>query len=54
MGTEESLDLLGKRMNQFDQFRLTSIEVTWGGLKACNFIKKRLQRMCFPVKFAKF
>ena len=24
------------------------------GLKASNFIKKRLQRSCFPVKFAKF
>ena len=26
-------------------------KMTW---KACNFIKKRLQRSCFPVKFAKF
>ena len=24
------------------------------GLKACNFIKKRLQHRCLPVKFAKF
>ena len=24
------------------------------GLKACNFIKKRLQRRCFPVDTAKF
>ena len=23
-------------------------------LKTCNFIKKRLQRRCFPVKFARF
>ena len=23
------------------------------GLKACNFVKKRLQHRCFPVKFAK-
>ena len=23
-------------------------------LKSCNFIKKKLQRKCFPVKFAKF
>ena len=23
-------------------------------LKACNFIKKRLQHRCFPMKFAKF
>ena len=22
--------------------------------QACNFIKKRLQHRCFPVKFAKF
>ena len=25
-----------------------------GCLRACNFIKKRLQDSCFPVKFAKF
>ena len=25
-----------------------------GGLQACNFTIKRLQRSCFPVKFAKF
>ena len=24
------------------------------GLKACNFIKKRLQHRCFPVRFEKF
>ena len=24
------------------------------GVQACNFIKKRLQHGCFPVKFAKF
>ena len=24
------------------------------GSQACNFIKKRLLRKCFPVKFAKF
>ena len=24
------------------------------GLKTCSFIKKRLQRKCFPLKFAKF
>ena len=24
------------------------------GMKTCNFIKKRLQHMCFHVKFAKF
>ena len=24
------------------------------GVKVCNFIKKRLQRRCFPVKFEKF
>ena len=26
----------------------------YAGLKACNFIKKRLQHRYFPVKFAKF
>ena len=26
----------------------------YAGLKACNFIKKRLQHTFFPVKFAKF
>ena len=24
------------------------------GLQTCNFIKERLQRRCFPVKFVKF
>ena len=24
------------------------------GLKACNFVKTRLQHRCFPAKFAKF
>ena len=24
------------------------------GLRACNFIKKRLEHRCFPVNFAKF
>ena len=24
------------------------------GLKACNFVKKRLQHRCFPLKFIKF
>ena len=23
-------------------------------LKACNFVNKRVQHTCFPVKFAKF
>ena len=27
---------------------------TGKGLQGCNFIKKRLQHRCFPVKFAKF
>ena len=26
----------------------------FGGLQACNFVKRRLQHRCFPVKFAKF
>ena len=33
---------------------LESIFNKVAGLKACNFIKKRLQHRCFPVKFAKF
>ena len=24
------------------------------GVKACTFVKKKLQHKCFPVKFAKF
>ena len=30
------------------------LKVFLKGLRACNFIKKRLQHRCFPVKFAKF
>ena len=33
---------------------LESIFNKTAGLKACNFIKKRLQHRCFPLKFAKF
>ena len=33
---------------------LESIIDKVAGLKACNFIKKRLQYRCLPVKFAKF
>ena len=40
----------------------TKLNKAWGlqlyskrdSCKACNFIKKRLQHRCFPVKFAKF
>ena len=35
----------------------TCVEVFFNkiaGLQACNFIKKRLQHRCFPVKFTKF
>ena len=32
---------------------LESIFNKVAGLQACNFIKKRLQHSCFPVKFAK-
>ena len=31
-----------------------SVENICVGLKACNYIKKRLQHRCFPVKFPKF
>ena len=33
---------------------LESLFNKYSGLKACNFIKKRLQHSWFPVKFAKF
>ena len=33
---------------------LESLFNKYAGLKACNFIKKRLQHRFFPVKFAKF
>ena len=33
---------------------LESIFKKAAGLKACNFIKKRLQHRCFPVNFAKY
>ena len=36
---------------------LTGKHLCWSlflGLKACNFIKKRLQHRCFPVNIAKF
>ena len=32
----------------------TGKHLCWSLLQACNFIKKRLQHWCFPVKFAKF
>ena len=33
---------------------LVSLVNKAGGLKACNSVTKRLQHMCFPVKFEKF
>ena len=33
---------------------LDSLFNEFTGLKSCNFIKKRLQYMCFPVNIAKF
>ena len=33
---------------------LESLSNKVAGLQACNFVKKRLQHWCFPVKFAKF
>ena len=32
----------------------TGKHLYWSLLQVCNFIKKRLQHWCFPVKFAKF
>ena len=47
------LRLLSKcRSNQIPV--LESLFNKVAGLKAYNFIKKRLQHRCFPVKFAKF
>ena len=34
--------------------KFTGKRLPWSLLQACNFIKKRLQHWCFPVKFAKF
>ena len=34
--------------------KFTGKRLPWGLLQACNFIKKRLQHQCFPVKFKKF
>ena len=33
-------------------FNARSVEVAYW-LKACNFVKKRLKHMCFPVNIAK-
>ena len=33
---------------------LDSLFYKFAGLQACNFIKKRFQRRCFPVNIAKF
>ena len=33
---------------------LESLFNKFAALKPCNFINKRLQHSCFPVKFAKF
>ena len=32
----------------------TGKHLCWSLLQTCNFVKKRLQHWCFPVKFAKF
>ena len=40
-------DFTGKHMCQISFNKVS-------GLKACNFIEKRLQHRCFPMKFAKF
>ena len=33
---------------------LESLSNKVAGLRACNFIRKNLQRSCFPVNIAKF
>ena len=54
------VDVLQNRCSQkFRKFHrktpvLESLFNKAAGLKACNFIKKRLEHRCFPVKFAKF
>ena len=53
-------DLLQNRFSkEFRKFHrktpvLESLFTNVTGLQRCNFIKKRLQHRCFPVKFAKF
>ena len=43
------------RKGVFKNFaNFTGKHLCWSLLQACNFIKKRLQHWCFPVKFAKF
>ena len=44
------------KISAFKNFtNFTGKHLCWsGGLQAYNFIKKRLQHMCFPVKFMKF
>ena len=42
-----------KRLLKFQKF-CWSLFLIKKGLKACNFIKKRLRHRCFPVKFLKF
>ena len=39
---------------QRKRFLMESLFNKVAGLKTCNFIKKRLQRKCFPVNFRKF
>ena len=43
-----------KNAANFTGKQLDSLFNKVAGLQTCNFIKKRLQRSCFPVKFAKF
>ena len=43
-----------KNFANFTGKHLESLFNKVAGLRACNFIKKRLQHRCFPVKLAKF
>ena len=61
MGEKQSPEMFYKRhcSSQFRNIRrktlvLESLFNNVAGLKACNFIKKRLQHRCFPVNIAKF
>ena len=41
-------------LNTLNFSSIKNAELLKMGLKACNFVKKRLQHRCFPVKFSKF
>ena len=38
----------------YQLIRGSKFKSVFTGLKACNFIKKRLQHKCFPMKYTNF